>query len=411
MSLFELLKNILIKKDTSSLLSNILNNNFPKDTNPIVSKVPDKIIIPERSEPQPEFLSHSKDISQQTDYGAYFKNGILFNVKPRNKQLSLYEDRQTAYHARYIISDGIKYDLENSEDIKAIHIPKYLHNRGISSPVMNLDYIIKMRLECESRPTLAVPLAYKVANLMIASNIGWNKKDFYRLVIQLWSVGEINYADYLLKELKKYVPEVDQKDEVKWHHNNSFDQALRYAKQINTDFIQIGYLGCVCSECAPFQNRIYSISGRDKKFPRLPEFIIKNKGLHCNISTDAILYYPGCTITQYIYKPDGTVASKEIDAPKYSNRPFVDDRSDAEKQNYENWKANNDKQKSAEDNYFNREYWIDKYNERLEYQQIINILGDKAPKSYSGYQRMKKNNTANFQKILELAKENNIKIN
>ena len=400
MNLIQIL-NLLTGKDVSH------KKEYPKTIQSQNFNVPTKkekpqITFPENYCPQTKFLSACKDIPVQTDYEAYFKNGILYNVNPRNRSIPLYEDRQTAYNARYIISDNIRYDLENAEYIKNMHIPNFPYNRGISTPTMNLDYILKMRLGVENRPILAIPLAYKVANLMMASGIGWTKKDYYRVVIQLWSIGEVNYADGLLEQLKKYVPAINQKDEAKYYYNNSFDEALRYAKEIKSDYIQIGHSGSVCSQCAPFQNRIYSISGNDKRFPKLPEFIKKNHGLHCNISIYSILYYNGFTITQYIYKPNGEVMSKEVDSIKYSNRPFVDDRSDFEKQNCENWKLKNDKRKEAEDNYFNRQSWIDKYNEHLEYQQIVDILGDKAPKSYSGYKRMKKSNSPNYQKILKL---------
>ena len=73
-----------------------------------------------------------------------------------------------------------------------------------------------MRVGKEERPHLAVPLAYKTANMMIASPIGWQKKDYYRLVIQLWSIGEIAYGDYLLQELKARLPAVLANDEYRF---------------------------------------------------------------------------------------------------------------------------------------------------------------------------------------------------
>ena len=170
MNLIEIFKN-LFKNNIQPLNNTNSNIQHSQKQQDIIKKKQYKITIPERTEPQPKFLSSCKEIPFQSDYEAYFKNGILFDVKPRNKQISLYEDRQTAYHARYIISDGIRYDLENAEDIKIIHIPKYLHNRGMCSPTMNLDYILKMRIGTENRPELAVPLAYKTAELMIASPI------------------------------------------------------------------------------------------------------------------------------------------------------------------------------------------------------------------------------------------------
>ena len=62
-----------------------------------------EILIPERSEPQPPFIPTSKEQIVATGYEAYYRNGFLYNVNPRNKRVSLDEDRQTAYV--YIISN------------------------------------------------------------------------------------------------------------------------------------------------------------------------------------------------------------------------------------------------------------------------------------------------------------------
>ena len=55
--------------------------------------------------------------------------------------------------------------------------------------------------------------------------------------------------------------------------------------------------------------------------------------------------------------------------------------------------------------------WIEKYNSRYEYYQIVNKLGEKAPKSFDGYMKMKRGNTANYQKLVVLAEKQGIIIN
>jgi len=273
-----------------------------------------------------------------------------------------------------------------------------------------LSYLFKMRVGTENRPQLAVPLAYKAANLMIASPIGWTKKDYYRLVIQLWSIGEIKYGDHLLAELKKLLPFVAAENYLNFMHKESFNKQLSFSTEFTTDYVYIDYSGAVCEKCAPYQNRVYSISGKDKKFPKLPEFILHDKGIHCGMSIHPFFYYAGCTLTKYLYLNKNEVKSQEVDAIKYSNRPFIDDRSEFEKQLYEEQEKRQKERQKADEQYYNREHWIEKYHTHLEYQEISNVLGDKAPKSFSGYMRMKKNNTANFQKIFKFAEENGIKI-
>lgn len=51
-----------------------------------------------------------------------------------------------------------------------------------------------------------------------------------------------------------------------------------------------------------------------------------------------------------------------------------------------------------------------RYIEKMEYKQICEKLPDLAPKSFSGYMRMKKSETKNFLKIAQAAKDIGIEI-
>ena len=370
----------------------------------------DDIVIPNKPDEKWEniFLSTCFEAFPTNDYMAYFKNGELFNIQPRNKKLPLYEERQIAYEARFVILDGKKYDLEDPISISNIEIPQFNKINGMPNVTFDLAYILKMRAGKEYRPWLTVPLTFKTVNLMLHSPIGWTKKDYFRLVIQLWHIGEVFYGDYLLNELEKRLPFMTDDN---YYYRESFDKALENAKLFKYDYIESGHLGVTCEKCTPYQDRIYSISGKDTRFPKLPQHIIENKGLHCKISFYSTDYYRGKTITQYIYKNENDFVTKEIDALKYSNRPFIDDRNSYDKQRYDKWVDEETKRREADMLYYNREHRINEYKLHLEYHQIVMLMKDKAPKSYSGYMKMKRNNTANFQKILVLANEKGIVIN
>ncbi len=371
-----------------------------------------EILIPERSEPQPPFIPTSKEQIVATGYEAYYKNGVLYNVNPRNKRVSLDEDRQTAYDAQYIVLNNVKYDLEDANSIASIVVPCYDDIKGgMPHTTFDLGYILKMRVGKEERPHLAVPLSYKTANIMMASPIAWQKKDYYRLVVQLWSIGEIAYGDYLLQELKARLPVVLADDEYRAGNKDVFRRELNMADYFNTDYLEIPHETAVCEECAPYQNRVYCISGKDNRFPKLPDFIIENKGLHCNVRYYSFIYYEGRKITKYKFNKNGDVKEVELDAIAHSNRPFIDDRSTIEKQKYLEWKEHNDKRLEREERYYDRNNWIEKYNSRYEYYQIVNKLGEKAPKSFDGYMKMKRGNTANYQKLVVLAEKQGIIIN
>lgn len=92
------------------------------------------------------------------NYKAYFKNGVLYDVYPRNKRISLDEDKQTAYDASYYVIDNIIYNLNDPESIKKITLPEFQE----TYTTRDLSYIIKMRAIAEPRPEIAVPLVYKL---------------------------------------------------------------------------------------------------------------------------------------------------------------------------------------------------------------------------------------------------------
>ena len=46
----------------------------------------EEILMPVRTDPQPPFLPTEKEPVIATGYEAHFKNGVLFNVKPRNQK-------------------------------------------------------------------------------------------------------------------------------------------------------------------------------------------------------------------------------------------------------------------------------------------------------------------------------------
>nr|DAF01609.1 MAG TPA: hypothetical protein [Caudoviricetes sp.] len=336
--------------------------------------------------------------AKDNNYIAYYKNGTLYDVFPRDPSITLDENRQIAYDARYIVSDGIKYDLNNPEDILKIKIPNFNSISGMPYVVRDMAYIMKMKANAERNTTLAVPLVYKAANLMLASPISWSKKDYYQIIKHLWTIGEITYADYLLAELDKRNALQEFSIRKSSNFSDYYDKNSLYYK---SDLIESNDTECVCSECAKYTKRIFSEFGFNKKYPKLPQYFKSNDDKHkyCCIS-----FYP---VLEDISIPMWDYTGNLV---KFCNREFKDTRTPEEKEHFETYKARRMQEDEAKERYYNREYWIDIYKKHLEYQQIVELLGDVAPKSYSGYMRMKKNNTKNYQKIVQIAQKNNIHI-
>ena len=150
------------------------------------------------------------------------------------------------------------------------------------------------------------------------------------------------------------------------------------------DLVEASYfLGC-CGECAKYRGRWFSVSGRDKRFPKKPD--------------DYVCTCPGLTFYPVIFGISVPgCCPEDTDIIAYSNRPFVDDRSDEEKKTYEM------SLKEIENEQFfapYRERWLAiKEYDQQQYERVCELLPQLAPKSFSGYMRMKNGNTKNFQKL------------
>lgn len=161
-------------------------------------------------------------------------------------------------------------------------------------------------------------------------------------------------------------------------HSNDVPEYIVSAKQLRTDLVEASYPALCDSETAKYRGRIYSISGKDKRFPILSN-IIKN----CELD-----FYP---FVLGISSPSHCPKTKEIE---YSNRPFVDDRTPEEKERYDDILKKHLSTDENEEEY----YWL--------YEHLPEI----APKSLSGYSRMKSSKSKNFMKIVSEAEKLGYKI-
>jgi hypothetical protein len=119
-----------------------------------------------------------------------------------------------------------------------------------------------------------------------------------------------------------------------------------------------------CSICAQYENRVYSISGRDKRFPKLSVAIGEQ---YANI-------HPNC---RHVFVPwiEELQTEEEIaQAIKSSNRPYEDTRSKQEVERY--------KEQQAKGRQIRRD--------RYQYERYKAVLGEDAPKSFRTFHQMKK---------------------
>lgn len=122
---------------------------------------------------------------------AYFRNGMLCNVYPRDKAISLYDNRDIAYKADIIVSDGEEYDLSSVKDILSIPTPAF----PSTDDILELSYIMKIRCGGELNPELIEAFVKKTLELMQASHFLWRRRDYLQVIrnfyrLELFSKGD-----------------------------------------------------------------------------------------------------------------------------------------------------------------------------------------------------------------------------
>lgn len=129
------------------------------------------------------------------------------------------------------------------------------------------------------------------------------------------------------------------------------------------DLVEIPPHYPTCEICAILQDRVYSISGEDKRFPPLSKAIGEYKNIHPHCRHVIVGW------AEMMYTPE------EIkEAIKKSNRPWTDPRSGEEKQFYNELQNKNRKARDLQ-------YQYERYKQRL---------GSDAPKSLYAFKRIKK---------------------
>ena len=144
-----------------------------------------------------------------------------------------------------------------------------------------------------------------------------------------------------------------------------------------TDLAESSDIAACCPKCAMYRRRIYSLTGKDRRFPKLPNDFDSNC---CGLNLHPYIW----GISEPSFHSKNPIA--------YSNRPFVDDRSTIEKENYQMLL------KEAEEA---RQKELDKKI----YQKLLSKLPDDAPKSFGAFRRMEKSNSCGYIALKQKAQQ------
>lgn len=273
-------------------------------------------------------------------------------------------------------SGSPQYDMNSLDGINQIQIPKYEQLQGMGDPSGNIEYILQKKAtehKRNGRMDLAIACLRKSNEIFPHSNFSWPKKDYLRLVEYLKLDRQFDAARIEEQKINKLFEsmESDRKKE-----------AQRINKEIygDCDIVSTNETYFVCSECAKYIKRYFSISGKNKKYPKLPEYLLTPSPEH---KYCAITLYP---VLDNVSEPAWNYTGNFV---KYCNRPFVDERTLEQRKLFDKEVA--EKEELALDKEF--------------YDLIFEKFPDIAPKSFGGYRRMKASNSENYQQLLKKAKE------
>lgn len=301
------------------------------------------------------------------------------------------------------------YDLNSVEGIKRIPAKKGLRCPETSGITGQLYYYLRHKsyeYEKEGEMDLAVACMSKSSELaMLDYGSMIQKQELYPLIRILARNGQVDEAISKKEYVDRYCQE--QRDKL---DKGGFYRVVTDAKKLGTDLVIMDVLGTTCTECAKYQGRVYSLSGNSKKYPKLPDFFYRTGRVH-----------PGCghTFSSFIDGVDDPMMEYTLSVHPlknrsygrnivaFSNRPFIDDRTEAAKAQANAYiaeqEAKRDQERQNDDNMI--EYEVKRGNDMRDFFWLRENIPQKCPKSATGYRRMKTQNTKNYQILKQLAAE------
>lgn len=301
------------------------------------------------------------------------------------------------------------YDFNSIKGIQAIpdiKNPPKPPNSGVTGEVYY--YLRKKAHEHEETGHIELAIeCLKKSNCLLRRKYGatYGKRESYSLVGLLARTGAVEEAYREKEYLDNYYG-----NGMSNAYKDIFLHVLEEAHVFETDLLIMAVQGHASSEMAKYQGRVFSISGKSKIFPKLPEFIIQTGCLENGEPASLFPYQhnitnPNLENTLSVHPLKNIKYGKDIIA--FSNRPFVDDRIEEYRQESAQYQAalcaKQTQKADYEASIVEREA-ARGINQR-NYKWVQEHIPDKCPKSFSGYMRMKKGQTKNFLILQKLANE------
>lgn len=303
------------------------------------------------------------------------------------------------------------YDLNSIRGVQSIpvskNLPKYPHS-GSMDVTGDVDYYLRQKAsehEANGNIELAIVCLRKSNAIRMVKRIGYRKDDYYALVRMLARNGKINEAYTEKEAIDKFFEKTGNEDT-----SRAVERVLSDAKDVNTDLVIMDAHGSVCPECAKYQGRVFSLSGASRKFPKIPNEFYTYGAIHPGCTHQFWAYIDGVTDPQLSYTLlfyKGMKWRYRRNIVAFSNRPFVDDRAkkdiEVAEEHHRKLELEAEQKRIREETMIERE--AQRGEEARAFLWLQKNIPDKCPKSISGFRRMKKQNTKNYQKLTLMAKE------
>ncbi|MEG0914864.1 MAG: phage minor capsid protein [Christensenellaceae bacterium] len=157
---------------------------------------------------------------------------------------------------------------------------------------------------------------------------------------------------------------------------------INFGEKIGNDLVKMtSHMGS-CPICIPLEGRIYSVSGNDARYPSLYGTALRSG--YGNV-------HPNCghSFGQYIEEFDGNVSANR----EFSNRSFdllgdgwTKKQKDTAERSLRIYTEGQNKKRVL-------------YQDRKQWRNYRSVLGDDAPKSFSGFARMKRANSLKYKDL------------
>lgn len=301
------------------------------------------------------------------------------------------------------------YDFSCLSGIHKIPLSASLPRPPGDSATGDVYYYLKYKArvyEAAGNVELAIACFRKsIALMRLKYGASYGREESYSFVRMLARNGFVEEAEKEKSAADQFYDVVSCREDLE-----HFERVRQDAKIFKTDLVIMSAHGSTCPECAKYQGRVYSLSGKSKQFPKLPDVYTQTGRLHKGCSHTLSAYIHGVNDPQLEY----TLLVHPLTEKRYgknivtfSNRPFVDDRTEECRQQAEAVLAK--RRDEAEQKKRRAETMIEREAEKAKTQQdyawLQSQFPEKCPATISSYRRMRTQNTKNYQILKQLATE------